>query len=68
MAPRLFYNETVLGHALDALEGGWIDRDALRRVRDAVASGHHLGVYPPELEASVARDLAKADAIAAPVR
>lgn len=62
-APGLFYNETVLGHALDALDGGWIGQDALVRVRDAVASGRDAGVYPPELEASVSRDLARVDAV-----
>jgi hypothetical protein len=62
-AQHLFYNDTVLGHALDALAGGWIDRAGLARVREAVAVGHAAGVYPPELEPAVARDLKRAGAL-----
>ena len=61
-ARRLYYNDTVLGHALDAFAGGWIDRSGLARVREAVAAGQAAGVYPPELEGAVARDLARAAA------
>jgi hypothetical protein len=60
-APRLFYNETILGHALDAHEAGWLDLAALRRVGAAVAAGRAAGVYPEELGDAVERDLARVE-------
>ena len=59
-APHLYYNTTVLGHAVDAFTGGWIDRRGLRRVRDAVRRGRDEGLYPPELDAAVEDDLTRA--------